>query len=133
MADVEDAGHVGVDDTGPLLGGHLGDRHERADARVVHHDVEAAEASLRLRDGCGHRRIVAHVDDDGVHLTGCPLQALFRRLQIRGTAAGDDHVHAPRDQRLSDAESDAFRAAGDERDLSAQFLFHGCPYNSPHP
>ena len=61
-----DAEHVHVEHPVPLGVVVVLDRPGRADARVVHHDVEPAESPPGLGDGGAHRGVVGHVGEDRV-------------------------------------------------------------------
>jgi len=86
----------------PLLVGVVGDRTDRADARVVDEDVDAAEVGSRLVHGRAHHRVVGHVGANAVEPTAGRIDIKHgdlrtargeqgrRRQSNTGCATGDD-------------------------------------------
>jgi hypothetical protein len=64
----DDAEHVHVEYPVPFGVVVVLDRAGRADARVVHHDVEPAQGPSGLGDGGADRGVVGHVGDDRVEV-----------------------------------------------------------------
>ena len=116
VAAVEHAGQVRLDHAQPVVIAHVGDVRERADARVVHQDVHAAEP---LHGGgnqpvdIGAQAHVGAYDLEPVRVCGqrlaCPVQVLLAQ-------AADDNARALFEQRRGDRQSDAARAAGHDCD-----------------
>ena len=120
LAPEEDAVDVHRLHAPPLLERRVDDRAQHLDARVVHQDVEPAEA----REGLRHRGLpggfVTHVVvregglDAGVGERGgrCPPHIVEH--------VGDQDGRASRTQRPGARRADAARGAGDERDLAVE-------------
>jgi malate dehydrogenase len=129
---VEHAGQVRADDVRPLFRRHLGGIDEDADAGVVDENVQPAET----RDGRVHRTldvlVAAHVGAQRLDARRAgALEARPRLREMRFRSPGNRDVDPFRREHPRDRETDAARAAGDDRSLPAQIGAHSCHYNSP--
>jgi hypothetical protein len=91
---------------------------EKADARVVHHDIEAPEGGDGLIDGCGHLEGIGNVRPKRLRRSpgGADETNRFRRAGFVGAVVHGER-HAAGRQTLRDRPADALGCAGDERDL----------------
>ena len=117
---IEHAGHVGIDDVVPVLGGHGHERLESTDAGVVDENVEPAERGHRLIDHARDVELFADVRDNALHRAGEGAQLLVGVLDASRPDAAERHAAAALGQRLHDGEADAATPAGDERDPALQ-------------
>src|SRR4051812_39469492 len=127
---VEDTGEVRVDDFGPLRGGHLRDVGKNADARVVHEDVEAAEAPDGRGDGALDLFRLADVGAkrlDGARPGAFNLRPRGRQRGV--TQSRHRNRHAVGHERAGDGQADAARSARHQGDL-ATYGVHVTHYNS---
>src|SRR5688500_14390693 len=113
LAAVEHARDIGADDAIPFVVRHLRDWHADTDPGVVHEHVEAAE----LRDGGPHgelrRRDLAHVADNGGHLSELGELAFGFDDAIFGSARDGDRV-AGLQQGLRQGAADSSRSTRDQ-------------------
>src|SRR5262249_39956326 len=97
-----------------------------ADARVVTHDVEAAEARHRGVDGGLHLLGVGDVDRLE---NGRVAQLLGEGGAAVGVHVGDDNVRALLDEPLDHPAAEPARTAGHDRDLAVE-ITHGYEISS---
>jgi hypothetical protein len=119
LAGDERAGEVGVQHLVPLVERVVLRRLADVDARVVHQDVEPAEALGRLAHHRAARRFLAHVGEDRDRLAVC------RQLRqgggiLAGVAACDRYRGAGAGKAERHAQADAAVAAGDQRAFSGK-------------
>src|SRR5207249_4761943 len=116
-ATVEGAREVHVHHEAPVRCGHLGERRDLGDARVVDHDVEPAE----LADGARHQRLDLGVARDvRGHDQGAPtrrLDASRGLLEVFLRARRQGHVGAGPGERDGDRPTEPPAGAGDDGDL----------------
>jgi hypothetical protein len=124
VAQVVHLGHAPV-----LAGGHLPDRREDRDHRVVHPDVDppplAHHAARGVVDGVG----VGHVEREDHGISAERLDLSRGRLEPVEVARDQRHLRALAAVRPRDRAPDAARGAGDDRDHSLE-LPH--PLHRPH-
>jgi len=128
----ERAAAVDVQHEVVALDRQVGDRHERDRARVVHAQVDAAEAVHRLRHRRRHLVLEADVADDGQGLAAGRLDLRRRgvdragELGVRLVGLGHQRdVAAVGGNALGDLEADAAARARDEHGASGERVHPG--------
>ena len=117
----EGAGEVHVDGLPPTVGGNVRHRAHFADcARIVEGDVEAAEDTLRQRNGASRRFFLAHIARK--HIAFAAARGDFRceRFQFSLPARNQHQFRALRGEQLGRRMTDAGACAGYDGDFSVE-------------
>jgi hypothetical protein len=109
----------------PLLQRRVFHTSRAADARVVHEDVELAEAAHRRRDGAFPVRLTRHVEGDEGSLAAPSRQLRFECAAFGVEDVAHDDAGALLGEESSGGGADAARATADERDLPGESRWHG--------
>ena len=106
----------------PIGQRHGLDRHRDADARIGDHDVETAEALLRLGDHVGPRRLFTDVVVPVARLAAGLDDALDDLLAQQVVDVGHEHGRPFTRQRFGTGLADSGSATGDDGDLARDLV-----------
>src|SRR5439155_1419792 len=111
---------VDVDDRLEAVGAQPGDRHRKVAGRVVHQDVEAAEALEHGVDGGGHLVVAAHVTHRVHRVDTGGGERIDGGAQVLLLAAADGDPRAVLAEHVRCVQAETRRPAGDEGDAALQ-------------